>query len=214
MKTRLLIFVLGIFLMGLGVAIITKVDLGTSPISTIPYVLSYIVPGSFGFWTIMLSVVFITLQMVLLRNVLERTLYFQLLISPILGFAIDIGMWLVQFYVPKMLALRILFLIIGCFVLATGIYLQIQAKLVMNPGESIVQVLSEKVNKPFSTVKIFFDWALVISASILGLTFLKTPQGIGIGTLISAFLVGYFVKLINNWKMTERISFSLFKNNV
>jgi uncharacterized protein len=214
MKTRLLMFVLGIFLMGMGVAIITKVDLGTSPISTIPYVLSYIAPGSFGFWTIMLSVVFITLQMVLLRNFLERTLYLQLLISPILGFAIDIGMWLLQFYMPKMLVLRILFLIIGCFVLAIGIYLQIQAKLVMNPGESIVQVLSEKVNKPFSTVKIFFDWTLVISASILGLTFLKTPQGIGIGTLIFAFLVGYFVKLISNWKMTERISFSPFKNNI
>ena len=205
MKTRLIVFVAGILLMGIGISIITKVDLGTSPISTVPYVISYLLPGSFGFWTIMLSFVFIGLQMVLLRTVLERTFYIQLFISPILGIAIDIGMWLLQAYVPGLFISRILFLIVGCFILAMGIYLQIQAKLVMNAGESAVQLLSEKMNKPFSTIKIGFDWTLVATATVIGIVFLKAPVGIGVGTLISAALVGYCVKLINKWQLINRI---------
>ena len=37
---RYLIFLAGLFINSLGVSIITKADLGTSPISSIPYVLS------------------------------------------------------------------------------------------------------------------------------------------------------------------------------
>lgn len=191
--------------MGFGVSLITKVDLGTSPISTVPYVVSYIVPGSFGFWTIVLGIAFIALQMILLRTVTERSLYIQLLISPLLGIAIDIGMWLLQAYIPGIFVTRIVFLIIACFTVAIGIYLQIQGKLAINPGEGIVQVLSEKMSKPFGTIKICFDFSLVVLATLLGIIFLKMPIGIGIGTLLSAFLVGYFVKLINKWELFERI---------
>lgn len=37
---RYLIFFVGLFINSLGVSLITKADLGTSPISSIPYVLS------------------------------------------------------------------------------------------------------------------------------------------------------------------------------
>lgn len=190
--------------MGLGVAAITKVDLGTSPISTVPYVLSFIVPGSFGFWTFMLGLAFIFSQGVLLRNFKDRNLYLQLLVNPILGISIDLGMLIVQ-YVPKMLVAKLLFLIVGCFILALGIYLQIQARLVMNPGEGIVYVISEKIKKPFGIIKMGFDWTLVVIATAMGFIFLKFPVGIGIGTLISAFLVGYFVKSISKWELLERM---------
>lgn len=206
MKTRFILFFTGIFLMGFGVALITKVDLGTSPISTVPYVVSYIIPGSFGFWTIMLGILFIVLQAIILRTVKEHSLYLQLLINPLLGISIDVGMWLLNAFMPDLFIIRILFLILGCFILAMGIYLQIKGQLAMNPGEGMVQVLAEKLNKPFGTMKIWFDCSLVVAAILLGLLFLKTPVGIGIGTLISALIVGYFVKLINKWNLLERIT--------
>lgn len=37
---RYLLFLAGLFINSLGVSLITKADLGTSPISSIPYVLS------------------------------------------------------------------------------------------------------------------------------------------------------------------------------
>lgn len=196
--------------MGIGVAAITKVDLGTSPISTVPYVLSFIVPGSFGFWTFVLGLAFIVLQGILLGNFKDHILYLQLLVNPILGISIDVGMWIVK-YVPSMLLTRLLFLLVGCFILATGIYLQIQASFVMNPGEGIVKVISDKLQRPFGIIKIWFDWLLVTIAALIGLAFLKMPVGIGIGTLISAFLVGYFVKLITKWELIERMNLRKFE---
>ena len=37
---RYVVFLVGLFVNSLGVSVITKADLGTSPISSIPYVLS------------------------------------------------------------------------------------------------------------------------------------------------------------------------------
>ena len=42
---RYLVFLIGLFINSLGVSLITKADLGTSPISSIPYVLSLNFPS-------------------------------------------------------------------------------------------------------------------------------------------------------------------------
>ena len=49
---RYLIFLVGLFVNSLGVSLITKVNLGTSPISSIPYVLSLNFPFTLGNFTI------------------------------------------------------------------------------------------------------------------------------------------------------------------
>jgi hypothetical protein len=53
------IFVVGLFFMSLGVALVTKSNLGTSPISSVPYVLSMISPLTIGQFTFLLSLLFI-----------------------------------------------------------------------------------------------------------------------------------------------------------
>lgn len=45
---RYIIFLIGLFVNSLGVALITKANLGTSPISSIPYVLSLNYPFTLG----------------------------------------------------------------------------------------------------------------------------------------------------------------------
>ena len=52
---RYLIFLVGLFVNSLGVSLITKGNLGTSPISSIPYVLSLNFPFSLGNFTIVFS---------------------------------------------------------------------------------------------------------------------------------------------------------------
>ena len=54
---RYLIMVPGVFVLSFGIAFITKAGLGTSPISSIPYTLSLIMPGvSLGQFTIIVNV--------------------------------------------------------------------------------------------------------------------------------------------------------------
>lgn len=65
---RYLVFVIGLFINSLGVSLITKASLGTSPISSIPYVLSLKLPMTLGEFTIFFSVLLILLQLLILRK--------------------------------------------------------------------------------------------------------------------------------------------------
>lgn len=64
-------FLVGLFINSLGVSIITKADLGTSPISSIPYVLSLNFDFTLGEFTIFFSLLLIVLQIIMLRKKIQ-----------------------------------------------------------------------------------------------------------------------------------------------
>ena len=61
-------FILGIVINGFGVAAITKAALGTSPISSVPYVLSLRFPFSLGQFTFIFNMFLILGQWLLLKK--------------------------------------------------------------------------------------------------------------------------------------------------
>lgn len=63
-----MIFIIGLFINALGVSVITKADLGTSPISAIPYVLSLKLPLTLGELTVVFSLILVVLQIAILRK--------------------------------------------------------------------------------------------------------------------------------------------------
>ena len=65
---RYLLFLVGLFINALGVSLVTKASLGTSPISSIPYVLSLNFPLTLGNFTIIFSILLILLQILILRK--------------------------------------------------------------------------------------------------------------------------------------------------
>ena len=65
---RYAVFILGLFINSLGVALITKADLGTSPISSIPFTLSLTFTPTLGQFTIIFSLLLILIQIILERK--------------------------------------------------------------------------------------------------------------------------------------------------
>lgn len=65
---RYLLFLVGLFINSLGVSLVTRANLGTSPISSIPYVLSLNFPFTLGNFTIVFSLLLIALQILILRK--------------------------------------------------------------------------------------------------------------------------------------------------
>lgn len=59
---RYIWFVLGVMINSVGVALITKADLGTSPISSVAFVLSLKYPISFGTFLFAANMAFIIVQ--------------------------------------------------------------------------------------------------------------------------------------------------------
>ena len=75
---RYLVLFAGLWIMAFGVAFSIKANLGTSPISSVPYVVSLFAPLTVGNATILMHCVFILIQILLLRTIpiQKRTEYF------------------------------------------------------------------------------------------------------------------------------------------
>lgn len=109
---RYIIFLIGLFINSLGVSLITKADLGTSPISSIPYVLSLNFPMTLGQFTIIFSILLIIIQLFILRKNFKAEHLLQIPISILFGYFIDLTMVLLGFVHPEAYGLKIIYLLI------------------------------------------------------------------------------------------------------
>lgn len=193
---RYLIFLVGLFVNSLGVSLITKANLGTSPISSIPYVLSLNFPFTLGNFTIFFSIFLIVLQLIILRKNFKLEHILQIPVSIIFGYFIDLTMILFSWVNPEAYIMKIIYLLIGCLILGVGVYMEVLADVVMLPGESFVRaiVLTWKTN--FGTTKICFDVSMSVIAAVLSFIFAGSLAGVREGTVIAALLVGFIARLI------------------
>jgi uncharacterized membrane protein YczE len=192
---RYVVFLIGLFFMSLGICLIAKSDLGTTPISSLTYVLSLKFPISFGTFIFMLCIAFILIEVAILRKDFPREQYLQVLIGPLFGIFIDFGMFIFSSLAPSNYFEKVIILLIGCVVQALGIYMQVAANVLINSGEGVVKIIAMKTRKPFGSIKIIFDFTLVAIAIITSLFAFGSIKGVREGTIISAFLVGYITKI-------------------
>ena len=68
LSRRYLLFLCAVFINAFSIALITKAMLGTSPISSVPFVLSLFTPWSMGLHTIFFNFLFIILEMLMMKR--------------------------------------------------------------------------------------------------------------------------------------------------
>lgn len=127
---RYLSFIFILFIIAFGTSLSIRANLGSSPISAPPYVLSLIpgIPLTMGTIVIMMHVLFIIIQILLLRKDFELRQLTQILVSFLFGFYTDVTMWMTSFMqIPATLPhaigwpLQFVELLIGGGLLAFGI---------------------------------------------------------------------------------------------
>lgn len=196
---RYIIFLIGLFINSLGVSLITKADLGTSPISSIPYVLSLNFPMTLGQFTILFSILLIVIQLFILRKNFKAEHLLQIPISILFGYFIDLTIVLLTFVHPQAYGFKIVYLLIGCVILGFGVYMEVLANVAMLPGESFVRAVSTTWNTNFGNTKVAFDVSLTVIAAILSFLFAKRLDGVREGTIIAALLVGFIARLFGRY---------------
>lgn len=206
---RYTLLIASLFVNAFGIACITKASLGTSPISSIPYVLSLFTTPSFGFHTFVLNMFFIVAEILLMGAAAVRRNYPELLVQiPILlifSVSIDIGMYLLGNWTPSTYPQKFGTLLTGCLILAAGIGWAVKADVAMNPGEYVVNVIARRTGKPFGTVKLRFDVTLMLLAGMLSLCFMRGVHGLREGTIVAALCVGPIERMIAPaWKIFDR----------
>ena len=195
-RKRFLLFFIGLVFAGFGVALSTRPGLGTTPISSLPYVTTFIIPWTLGMATVGINILFLLMQLAILRSRFHWSRRGQLLTLFGFGFFIDLGMWLSSFYIPEFYPLRLLEELLGCALLATGISFQLLADISFMPGDGVVRTVSEEYGFAFGTTKVCFDVSIVIAAIVVSLCWFREISGIREGTLLAAVLVGFIIRML------------------
>jgi uncharacterized membrane protein YczE len=193
---RYAIFIVGLFVSSFGVSFVTKANLGTSPISSIPYVLSLSFDLSLGEFTIIFSLLLIVLQLIILKKDFKLEHILQVPISIAFGYFIDLTMIILSDLKPNSYIVSIVYLLIGCLILGLGVYIEVLANVAMLPGESFVRAITYKWKTNFGNTKIAFDVFMTIVAGVLSLIFAHKIDGVREGTVVAALLVGFIARIL------------------
>ncbi|MCQ2449849.1 MAG: DUF6198 family protein [Clostridia bacterium] len=193
------LFVLGLFVASMGVAFSAKAGLGTSPVSAIPFSVSLVNKTlSFGGWLNLLSVIQITVQVALLRKKCKPVeIIIQTVLAFVYGYMTNFSCYLISPITVRTYPMQFLMMLLGCLVLAFGIWIQLKGGVAMLPGEAMNRAISQVTHKKYENIKIFFDVFYISVAAAICLIFTGHLKGVREGSIIAAFLVGTIIKGLN-----------------
>ena len=180
MILRFAVMFFGLALVAASVALTRASGLGTSPISCIPAVLSFTTAWTIGMWTFAVNVLFVLIQIILLRSDFNPIQFLQIAFVFVFSAMIDFFVPFCELIPMPNYGFELFYTILGVFMTGFGIFLQVKASLITLPGEGIVLAVSKVTKIAFPKCKVAFD----------------TSQGV-IGVILSALFVGVVVNLCN-----------------
>ena len=184
--------------MAVGITLMVKAKLGTSPISSMPYVFSLkLTSVSLGTLTFLWNIILILGQIFILGKKFERYQLIQVPISILFGIFVDISKSILNFINPQTYVCSLFVLIVGCVILAIGVNFTILADVVMNSGEAFVKAVTIRNGKSFGDMKVIFDVSLVMLSVLASFIFFGKIEGVREGTIIAAIISGFIIKFLN-----------------
>lgn len=184
---RLLLLLMGLVIAHLGVTLFLLTELGADPFNvfvqgifrTLQRVVGML---THGYTHVSVCIIIILLLLVIDRSYIKiGTVVCMVFGGPIIDFFTRMFGGVIHAGNP--FAIRILTLAAGCVILAFGMTIVIKSDAGTGPNDLVAIVISDKISKPFGRVRIVVDFCFVAIGFVLG-------GAVGIGTIISAFLVG------------------------
>lgn len=201
MVRRYCVGTIGIFIMAYGVAFSIIADLGTSPISSLPYVSSLTSPLTVGTATIIMNAGFVLIQIAIKRKHYDLAQLVQIPCFIIFGFLIDFALWTLQLSYSTYV-MQWVYCVLGILLVGVGVAVTVMSRVIVMGGEGLVVALTWWLQRrygehrwtQFGNIKIAFDVTLVLSAIILSLSTLGYVAGVREGTIAAAVFVGVVAK--------------------
>lgn len=199
-RLRILVYVVGMFILALGLTLNTKANLGVSPIISVPYSISQITGLNFGDLTFVVYTIFVLVQIIIhirLKN--HKRIASDILQLPLsLIFTRLLNIFTV--YIPTSQNLGIHFIILTFVIICTGIgaAMSLSMQIVPNPGDGIVQALAERFDKSVGITKNLFDCMNLSITLCISLFITHQIIGVGIGTVIAVVGVGRVIALFHH----------------
>lgn len=196
---RIFNYVFGLFLITLGVGLSIKSNLGSTPVSSIPYTLNVIWGIEIGVATVIFHTMLVITELILLRRAFKPKHFLQVPVGILFGFFTTISVNLVNLLPDTSnIILIAIMVLVSTFLVALGLFFYVPTNIVPLSVEGITQAIAIVSNQPFTKVKVCFDVSVVVLSFVLCFIFTGVIGGsVGIGTIFSAIFVGITLKYIN-----------------
>lgn len=195
---RYVVMFAGIYCISLGVALLTKSNLGTSAISVIPYTLSIpLAQLSYGTWVALFNAALVVAQIFMVRERNWFDLIQQFVLCLFFGTFVDLAMLTLAAWAPQAYALRLATLIVGVCVLAFGAYLTLISHVGVMAGDGFTRALSGVLHREFGTARVMSDCTMTATAVLLNVLLFGQLVTVREGTVVSAVCTGLVVGFYN-----------------
>ncbi|MCQ2069681.1 MAG: DUF6198 family protein [archaeon] len=221
---RFIIFVLSMVVRSIGMVLTIRAALGVSPLTTIPVAVELLVGISLGTTSTIKNIVQIVIQKGLYRKAMSWTeVGLQFVISFLFGYILDAVDFCTGWIQVSGLPAELAIMVLGCIVMAFGVYLEIVASFTMLPADGMNRAIQYVTKWDYGYIKLFTDGLVVLVAviiTVVGLGVDAIFQVVGIGTIVALVEVGpnvhWFMrhlKPLTHWLMPYVID-SRFEDNM
>ncbi|MGD7002137.1 YczE/YyaS/YitT family protein [Corynebacterium halotolerans] len=201
---RYLLLLAGLTVMAFGIAFAVRSDLGTTSISSLPYVLSLTTPLTLGTHTILMNAAFLLAQVLILRRRFPPLQVLQLPVVLLFGLLNDVAVWLLRDLSYSAYWQQWVLGLIGITCVGIGVACSVTSQTVMLSGDALVLTITNELTRwlgarrylVFGYAKMVFDSLLVLSAAVLSAMALHELVGVREGTVAAALLIGMVAKQV------------------
>lgn len=202
---RWVIYLLGLCSLAFGIALSIKADLGTSPISSVAYCISVIWGQKLGVMNFIVYTCFVAAQFILRGKNSRLYDLLQLGVTVVFSWVMDRLVSVIPYdSTAHSIWGNLALMLVAVVFVGIGVSWSLNMRLVPNPGEGIVQTLSERTGWSQGLTKNIFDIGCACVTVVIGLVFGGRMIGVGIGTVAAMLGVGRVVALVNRL-VTKRI---------
>lgn len=219
-------YILGLLILAMGLTLNTKAGLGVSPIISVSYSISTIFHLNFGNMTLALYSIFVVVE-IFLHSIRERRRrghgeealaqarkkdrklilimdILQIPLSLVFTRFLNVFGSLLPDFSPDakggyVIVLRLLVLILALILTGAGAAMSLSMRIVPNPGDGIVQAISDCIHKSVGFTKNCFDLFNITVTIVLGMVLAGHLVGVGIGTVLAVIGVGRIIALFHHF---------------
>lgn len=195
---RFVYYIGGLLILALGLTLNTKTGLGVSAIISVPYSISSIGHFNFGNTTMVVYCIFVFVQLLLKGK--QAKVYDLLQIPLALLFTRFLNLFdhILTLHFDSFLP-NCALLVMAIVFTGIGAAMSVNVRLVPNPGDGIVQAISDRIGKGLGFTKNCFDLLNIFITIFITLVFAGHLIGVGIGTVAAVVGVGRVVALFNHF---------------
>lgn len=198
---RFLVYLVGLFLMAMGVVFSARSALGVSPVGSLANVLYQIALDkgltfvTLGNATTAVYCLYILAEFIILRREFKPAMLLQLVASVLFGWLVSLATALLSFLpAPAGYLMQLGYLLCSVPLVALGVLLYLSPNILPTPGEGMSLAISRKTGLSVGGSKTVFDCTMVVISALTSLLWFHGLVGVREGTVICALTVGFVMR--------------------